>query len=234
MSVVIAIPTISGSVRSECLTSTLAATRALTTRGVEHDVIVLADCPVLPVARNTLVAMFMQTGMDDLFFIDSDVGFDPAAFLAILDRSERVVAGVYPLKRPTGGWPVQIQTRDGVPIGRDGLIEADYLPAGFMRIKRIVIERMQEAYPELRYAKNVVHVNDAHIHDAYDFFNMGAVDGQTWRTEDYAFCKRWRDIGGQLWVYPDCDFSHIGTMAYRGNYHRWLLGEHHAVESGIK
>lgn len=231
MSVVIAIPTISGSVRSECLLSTLAATRALALRGTAYEVIVLADCPVLPVARNTLVAMFMQTNMDDLFFIDSDVGFDAAGLLAILDRPEKVVAGVYPLKRPEGGWPAQIQIRDGVPIGRDGLIEADYLPSGFMRIKRVVFERMQEAYPALRYQSSVVTVNGAEVTDAYDFFNMGCRDGQTWRTEDYAFCQRWRDIGGQLWVYPDIDFSHIGIRAYHGNYHHFLRRQPGGSES---
>lgn len=36
---------------------------------------------------------------------------------------------------------------------------------------------------------------------------MGVQGKKTFTTEDYAFCQRWRDIGGQLWVDPDIDFK---------------------------
>ena len=223
MSVVIAIPTFSGEVRSECMMSTLTVTHLLQARKIRYEVCILSHCAILSMARNTLTEMFMQIGYEDLFFIDADVGFNAEAFFTILDRPEKVVAGVYPLKTDAGGYPVKIKVVDGVPIGRDGLIEADLLPTGFMRIKRIVIERLQAAYPELKYTSNHVHVEHSGVKEAYDLFGMGVRNGKTFTTEDYAFCQRWTDIKGQLWVYPDIDFSHVGTKIYRGNYHQSLL-----------
>lgn len=225
MKVIFSIPVYTGAIESECVLSLLATIKLLNKSGIEYEVNIISGCPVLPVARNTLVAMFMKTDGTDLFFIDSDVGFNPGAVIKILERQEKVVAGVYPLKRFLPGFPVQVKTEDGIPIGRDGLIEADLLPAGFMRVKRIVFERMQEAYPDLKYTSNVVDIVNSDITEAYDFFNMGIGGNQRWTTEDYAFCQRWRDIGGQLWVYPDIDFIHTGKFNYRGNYHKYLLNQ---------
>lgn len=209
----------------KCAMSLFAVHKLLSNSGIEYDVQTINGCPCIPVARNTLVAMFLQDpDATDLFFIDSDVGFDASAVLKILEREEEIVAGIYPLKEIKEGYPVEVKTIDGRPIGRDGLIEADFLPAGFMRIKRGVFYHLMGRYPELKYNKNVIRIDGSGVEDAYDYFNMGVNgDGQQYRTEDFAFCKRWRDIGGQLWVYPDVQFEHVGKIAHHGNYHQFLL-----------
>ena len=222
--VVIAIPTHSGTLNSECVLSLLAAQQLLFAKGIKYEAIILSGCAYLPVARNTLVAMFMKdTDATDLFFIDADVGFDATAVIKLLERHEDLVAGIYPLKKDIMGYPVEVKTVDGTPIGRDGLVEADFLPTGFMRIKRCVFEIMEEKYPELKYASTLVNVENSGVDEVYDFFNMGALGSAKWTTEDFAFCQRWRDIGGRLWVYPDVDFTHTGNKAFTGNYHQYLL-----------
>ncbi len=226
MKLIFAIPTIDGSIRSECVLSLMTAQRLLFETKIESDLFVLADCPYLPTARNTLAAMFLrEPEATDLFFVDADVGFDAEAVIRLVHRPEELVVGVYPLKRDSGGWPMVMQTKDGIPLGRDGLIEADFVPTGFMRIKRRVFDRLMAAYPELRYADSVVEtMGDRSLRAAWDFFHMG-IDPkrQRYTTEDYAFCQRWRDIGGQLWIDPDITFSHIGRKAYQGNLHQYLL-----------
>jgi len=226
MKLVFAIPTIDGSIRSECVLSLMAAQRLLFESKIDSDLFVIADCPYLPTARNTLAAMFLrEPEATDLLFVDADVGFDAEAVLRLLHRPEELVAGVYPLKRDSGGWPMVMQTRDGIPLGRDGLIEADFVPTGFMRIKRGVFDRLMAAYPELRYADSVVEtMGDTTLRAAWDFFHMGIdPERQRYTTEDYAFCQRWRDVGGRLWVDPDITFSHVGRKIYRGNLHQYLL-----------
>ena len=226
MKLIFAIPTIDGSIRSECVLSLMAAQRLLFESKIDSDLFVIADCPYLPTARNTLVAMFLrELEATDLLFVDSDVGFDAEAVLRLLHRPEELVAGVYPLKRDSGGWPMVMQTCDGIPLGRDGLIEADFVPTGFMRIKRGVFDCLIAAYPELRYADSVVEtMGDTTLRAAWDFFHMGIdSERQRYTTEDYAFCQRWRDIGGRLWIDPDITFSHIGRKAYQGNLHQYLL-----------
>jgi choline kinase len=218
--------------RCETFKSLMEAVLMLKELKIETDLLILANCPVLPVARNTLVAMFLaDPDATDLFFIDYDVKFNPEAVIKLLHRPEEVIAGAYRVKvddRVT--WAVEIKKdENGIPVGKVigdnlALLEADYLATGFMRIKRSVFEKWQQAYPELKYTENVIKTENRNIEEAWDYFPMG-IDGARGRytTEDFAFCKFWRDIGGQLWVYPDIDFDHIGKKAYTGNFHEYLL-----------
>lgn len=225
-----AIPTITGDVRCETMISLVEAILMCRELGIETDLLVLANCPVLPVARNTLVAMFLaDPEATDLFFIDYDVKFNAEAVIKLLRRTEPIVAGAYRVKTDDRiGWAVEIQTADGVPRGKvDGdevLLRADFMATGFMRIQRDVFAKLQTAYPELKYRENVIKTENRKIEEAYDYFAMGvdSVRGR-YTTEDFAFCQRWRDIGGELWIYSNIDFDHIGKKAYVGNYHEYLL-----------
>ena len=49
----------------------------------------------------------------------------------------------------------------------------------------------------------------------YDFFGMFVWDGVL-LNEDVAFCRRWRDLGGQIWCDPDIDLHHHGSKVYTG------------------
>ncbi len=230
MKVIFAIPTYDGTLESRCVLSLVSSFHLLKEAGIEYDLFILSNCTYLPVARNTLVSMFMDTEATDLFFIDADVGFDPLGVMGLLKRDEELVAGIYPLKKDTVNFPVQIKLEDGVPIGKANgddqqnyLIEADFLPTGFMRIKRSVIEKMYAAYPELKYEGSHIAVSETEKASGYDLFNMGVLDGKRWTTEDYAFCHRWRKIGGQCWVYPNLEFEHVGKKSFKGNYHEFLM-----------
>jgi hypothetical protein len=222
MKVIFCIPTHDGKLESECHSSLVATYAVLREKGIEHDEFMIKGCPYLPVARNTLVAMFMNDpDATDLFFIDSDLSFDPMGVFKILDRPEGIVAGAYPLKRYPNEFPVKMKREEGYLVGIDDLLEAELMPTGFMRIKRRAFEIMQEKYPELKYTLNHVNI-DIEVKEAYDFFQTESA-GSKWTTEDYAFCNKWTAIGGKLFLYPNVQFSHIGRHLYSGNYHEYLL-----------
>ena len=42
-------------------------------------------------------------------------------------------------------------------------------------------------------------------------------DSGRYLSEDYALCRRWRDIGGKVFVDLDTPLQHLGQMAYHGN-----------------
>lgn len=212
----------SGAIESECMLSIMGAQTLLRDKGIDQDVFVLTGCTDMPVARASLVEMFMQAEGTDLFFIDADVGFNPNAVLKVLDRPEGVVCGVYPLKRDVGDYPVRMKLEDGYFTGYDGLLEAELMPTGFMRIKRRVIELMQKEYPDLKF--NASHAKTG-ITEAYDLFGRGTSKDKIWTTEDYAFCHRWTSIGGHLFVYPDIDFIHVGRKKYTGNFYKSISKE---------
>lgn len=46
---------------------------------------------------------------------------------------------------------------------------------------------------------------------------MTQPDSGRYLAEDYAFCRRWRDIGGKVFVDPLCKLGHLGQHMYRGN-----------------
>jgi len=174
-------------------------------------------CGKSPVAsaRGDLVGIFHKLDHDILFSLDDDVAFPADAVLKLLKSPVKVIGGAYPIKDDRewhyAGVP---KTEDGIPVGANGLIAADGVAGGFMRIKREVIEKMVEAYPELKYIE--------YGRESYNLFGTYITDKYLWG-DDYAFCNRWKDIGGQLWIEPDIDFVHIGTKKYKGNYHKFLL-----------
>ena len=89
------------------------------------------------------------------------------------------------------------------------LIETDGVPGGFMRLKRSVIEKMISAYPEQK-------ANYKGL-DLYLLFENIILSDGTPLGEDYAFCERWRRIGGKIFIYPDMGFVHEGVSEWRGN-----------------
>jgi len=185
-------------------------------------------------ARNRLVAKFLQDEtLTHLFCIDADVGFSTEAALRLLLVDRDVVAGVYPLKRydwPEAGLPAAM-TREQFehkytpyPVnaidGRlrtdpEGFGEVAEATTGFMCIKREVFRRLIDAYPELEYVPED-YVADRRFHWLFFDCMKDQLSGR-YLSEDYAFCKRWRDIGGQVWVDINSALSHQGQHVYRGD-----------------
>jgi hypothetical protein len=92
-----------------------------------------------------------------------------------------------------------------------------YCGGGFMLIKRNVIERMIEAYPDSRY--NKVHAfSNAKTEENYALFEC-MIDPETkaYISEDYGFCQKWRDIGGKIWLDTEGKLTHIGAHHFEGN-----------------
>jgi hypothetical protein len=42
-------------------------------------------------------------------------------------------------------------------------------------------------------------------------------DDGTYLSEDFAFCKRWTDMGGEIWADLSSKLNHIGPMAFCGD-----------------
>jgi len=39
----------------------------------------------------------------------------------------------------------------------------------------------------------------------------------TYLSEDFAFCKRWTDIGGEIWADLESRLDHVGPSVYHGD-----------------
>jgi hypothetical protein len=160
-------------------------------------------------ARNDLVSTFLKSDCDKLVFLDEDVSWPPEAMLALLASEKPITAAVYPAKTDeisTFPLPVvPICTADGVPMTDGPYVRAVRAMTGFMCIHREVFTKLQEAYPNLAYA---VQGKDELLH-MFDFFPQGVYDG-TWYGEDFAFCRLWEKIGGEIAMMPDFTLGHHG------------------------
>ena len=172
-------------------------------------------------ARQTLVTHFLdKPDATHLLFVDADIGFEPEQVFRLVNFGADVTGAVYPLKRidwslmrgaveagrtplesATLSYVVKSDTRNGL-VTRDGFVKSLYVGTGFLLVRRSALIAMLEHYRELRYA---------HEHKAGD-----TMEGSPWRcalfncmideatdtylSEDYSFCRRWTDMGGEIWV----------------------------------
>jgi hypothetical protein len=169
-------------------------------------------------SRNMIAAKFMASDATDLFFLDDDVTWERGAMLRLLNYSVDVVAGIYPQRAE----PLHFHTRfmDKPELRGDAdnpsLLEVEGVPAGFVRVSRNCIEQMVLSYPEKRFANKL-----APKGFAWALFD-NIHEGDLYFGEDYSFCRRWRQIGGRVFVDPAIDMGHIGPKHFAGNFGDWL------------
>ncbi|ASK27667.1 hypothetical protein [Neisseria chenwenguii] len=191
-------------------------------------------------ARNNCVAQFLENKeWTHLVWIDSDIGFSAEAFRRLLLADRDIAAGIYPLKRenwPQEGLPegttredferryasytINAQQTDengniALKVDADGFMRVEDAPTGFMAVKRSVFEKMAAAYPELRYVSDSDYAEDNGFH--YRFYDcMIDPESRRYLSEDYAFCRLWQQIGGEVYVDVQSNLTHQGAKIYSG------------------
>jgi len=178
-------------------------------------------------ARNTLVYHFLSSECTHLMFIDADIAFHAEDVLQMLNHDKDLIVGAYPHKnlikkeglsdQACFQYAVDLkkQTEHGIV---DGLVEIDYGATGFMMMKRSVITTMIDKYPETKYISDMDVAGEfqKEFHALFDC--VIDPEKQRYLSEDYTFCKRWREIGGTLYLDINVNLTHIGTKMYDGSY----------------
>lgn len=100
----------------------------------------------------------------------------------------------------------------------NGLVKLHDAGTGFMMIKREAILKMIKAYPELKY-NNDVNINNAQLADHFYALFDTMIDpiDRRYLSEDYTFCRRWQELGGDIWLDPSISLNHYGTFCFQGN-----------------
>ena len=206
-----------GSPEPEYLHSMLQTQIALIAAGIEMDwMALIGDCHVDD-ARNFLVREFLEGDCTDLLFIDADEGWSGVELARLAQHDCDVIAGVLPRKADDDqGYPVRMFPG---PIKTDnrGLIEVEGVGTGFMKIRRSVLERMYDAEPR----KHRDSAKEAREHQIAIIFEREYIGGLR-LSGDYAFCRKWRAIGGKIFIDPNMGFAHIGTKMWTGHLGHYL------------
>ena len=202
MSLLIATPMFAGQCLAEHFKSCLNLKDALHENNIDHDWLVTTNESLIPRARNTSAARFLQTDFEYLLFIDGDISFSPDDVARLWNHEEKVVCGAYRMKYPGSKLTVW---KDGkqVEIG-DDLISVDYAGTGFMMIHRSVFETLIKSY-DIEYEEGKVGKCWAFFQDPITDFHL---------SEDYFFCQRWRELGGEIICDPNIELTHWGLAGY--------------------
>lgn len=157
-------------------------------------------------ARNLIVHKFMMSGFHDLVFVDADIGFDLKDIAAICKATPEMVMGLYLMKSPEIRYPASLSKGlERHPSDRN-LVKIEYGPAGFMRIRRSVVEKLIAKYPEDYYV-------DSTFGKVYDLFPHGR-RGNRFVGEDIAFCERCNEAGIDIWAMQGVHLEHYGEKVW--------------------
>src|SRR5579871_519558 len=231
---VVATPCYGGHVTVKYLTAALALQRSADERNVRIDFCCLSNSALITHARNRLVAMFLdRPSASHLLFVDADQGYEPDQVFRLLDFNADVCAAASPKKilnwdkitravkegrdpRTAGLDYVVNFVRQGTTLQtKASFARATAAGTGFMMIKRSAIEKLCAAYPELR---GWIEPSDRESGSYYGLFDC-LRDAETGASlsEDLSFCKRWIDLGGEIWVDTESKLSHTGPVTFEGN-----------------
>lgn len=228
----LAAPCYGGQVSIFFLRSVLALQAACEERGVGLTVELLEGDALIARARARLAARFLaHETATHLLFCDADIGFAPQNAFRLLEADKDVAGAVYPLKsidwekvraaaragvedlQAAGlGYVVRfLPTPDQSVEVEQGFAKVAYAGTGFLLIRRGALERIVAAHPELAATLD----DGGRAAMVFDTF----VEPETGEhlSEDYAFCRRWRELGGEIWADVEARLTHVGHAAYAGS-----------------
>jgi hypothetical protein len=150
-------------------------------------------------------------------FVDSDVSWAEGSLLKLVDYGVDL-SRAFIRSAATRSIIAASGTRRSPRLScpSSGLIEVLGVPAGFMCLSRAMLEKMVAHYADTQF-----HCDQAPDKTAYDLFGAYRV-GRIKFGEDYSFCRRWRDIGGKVWVDPEIRMGHCGYKTFVGSVGEWL------------
>lgn len=214
MSILFATPCYGGQMMVPFVQSMVQMTNVAKEVGLSCDWYLMSNESLIQRARNTIAAYFLwETEYERLMFIDSDIEFTPDDVATLWNLDADVAVGIYAMKKEGedlyAGWV------NGKLVNINELHDVtglDYAGTGFMMIKREVLRRMYDEWPERRH-------EEGETTKAFAWFDPRVVDegaGPFYASEDYAFCLDWRSLGGKILCDPSIRLKHYGLFGYGG------------------
>jgi len=237
INLVVATPCFGGQISVAYAASLLKLQTALRAyRGLNLKVLFKDGDALITRARASLISQFLDDkDATHLLFVDADIGFEPAQVLRLIQYGADMCAAVYPIKlidwekvrstiqsaRPNPAaaalrYVFEVDDASAV-IEKSGFVKVRYAGTGFLMIRRAALEKMCARYPQLRYKRD--HSIDAAMEsdNRFALFECMIAEDGTYLSEDFAFCKRWTDMGGEIWADLDSKLTHVGPMTFRGD-----------------
>jgi hypothetical protein len=188
---------------------------SLAAQGLPHYAMMFEDS-LVDRGRDRAAATFMESEFSHLLFVDADTEFEPEAIVRLLAADKPVIVGAYRKKNERNEFAISFlegSDRRVEQCPESGAVKIARGGTGFMMIKREVFEVLAKAMPEIAYTD---HSHRDGPREMHAFFEHVVRDGLRW-SEDYTFCERWREQGGDVWLHPFVELGHWGPACWRGS-----------------
>ena len=193
--------------------------------GVKITTVYTAGASHVGKARERALIQAMDVeGATHFLFIDDDMGWeDRLPFRMIAANVDFACAvGVRKEDKPALCCNFYPDGQIIHPVNR--FVKVRDVGFAFVLLKRNVIERMREAYPDLAY--NAGKNPDGSQKIEYALF-LDMIDDRERMSEDYSFCRRWTAIGGEIWADRHARLIHAGRKEYSGAIDDLFEGKEH-------
>jgi len=203
-------PCYGGNITEVCFSSYLGFTIMAMQNGINFQIDTLSNESNVNRARNSCAAKFLSGDCSHLMFVDADIQFNPQDIVKLINHDKDIVGGIYPQK--TLPPKMVVNTLNNGEHEGD-LIEVGTLGTGFMLIKRSVFEKMIEegATPYV----DAIGLSPEENANQYDFFQCTIDSKGRYLTEDWSFCRRWRQLGGKIWADTKIALAHVGYYRFQ-------------------
>jgi hypothetical protein len=210
----ISMPCYGGMVSEATMTSMFKFILVAKAIGLEWSFDTISNESLVTRARNNLCAKMMANpDATHFMFIDADIRFEPMAIVGMLVADKDVIGGIYPKK----GLPIDYNLNLAEETQIQGqLFTVETLGNGFLMFKRHVYERMIKSYPETKYIDDVNYGKEFEPH-MYAIFDTYIDHTGRYLSEDWAFCKRWKKLGGEIWAHGGVLLNHLGHFEFTGD-----------------
>jgi hypothetical protein len=179
--------------------------------GVPLNIHAVAGSSDVCVARDVVLTNFLDGREQFLFWIDSDISWEPQDFFKLLRLAKDlgVVCATYPLKRDSGDCVVNF-VEDAEPHAT-GCVEIIGTGLGFTCVRRDIIDAF------VKTKGMMVHDgNGRNILDAFYRPRKVHADGKVHAGgEDGGFFDDLRALGHKIWLDPTICLGHVGSKEYR-------------------
>ena len=217
MSVVIALPAHGGIVMEKTTLGLFNLGKLFVRNNIDHGLLTLTNSSLITQARSKCANFFINdTEFEYLFFLDSDIGFNPPDVVKLLNYKLPMVSGTYPMKTIPTRYCVNIKQ----PEERKGdLLKITGNGMGFCLIHRQVFLDVAKANPELKFTPPTddsdTPPSQAEIDNSYHYF-AELKQGDGFVAEDKSFFARAEAVGYEMWLDTSIALNHCGFHIYEG------------------
>lgn len=217
MSIMIGLPCGGGVVSEKTTLGLFNLGKALVRNNIDHGLLTLANSSLITQARSKIANFFVNnTEHEYLFFLDSDIGFEPQDVIKLLSHQVPIVSGAYPMKIIPERYCIDVSQ----PEQRQGdLLKINGNGMGFVLIHRQVFLDIAKQYPGLKYVPSDYHSDTPHtsaeMNNSYHYFAEHKSQNG-FMSEDKSFFHRASQVGYDIWLDTSIRLNHTGYHIYQG------------------